>query len=129
MVVVENFISPAVLAGAQEGARRIYKEGRLQNSANQTTVRQDTICWVRASDGVGEGSDVEQLHPALLECLANLRGIAQELETLNYGRSKNHKVAKQAQLSRYAADGTQSYRPHRDASTTDNIWGMGLLGW
>jgi len=128
LVVIEDVIPHDILRGAQNGAQAIFQEGRLECSANASTVRQDQICWIRASDGITDDK-VEKLNPAMLFCLEFLRGIALDLETSKYTRSKNHKVAQQAQLSRYSADGLQSYRPHRDASTTDNVWDMGLLGW
>lgn len=131
-VVVRNILSEKAIADAQSGTRKVRDQGRMKASTNDKSTRQDNICWVRASDGFESSSahkDCGRLNDGLLYCIELLRGVAGQLEKLDYTRSINLRVPKQCQLACYDSDGKARYKAHRDASVNDSIFDMGLLGW
>ena len=131
--VINNVLNPMELTQARLGARAIFDEGRMDVSANDKSVRQDRICWLRESDGTpladGALANVQQISPAMIHCIGFLRGIAGQLQRQKYSRSSNHYVPKQLQLARYSGEGNQSYSAHRDAASKTDFWKVGLLGW
>ena len=61
-------------------------------TANKKTVRQDRVCWIRASDGLDNDDKSEPLPLCLLEGISLLQEIGIFLERAGYSRSSNHKV-------------------------------------
>jgi hypothetical protein len=131
IIEINNVLSPGDLKSSREGAISIYDEGRMKKSLNDSSVRQDDICWIREDDGMeNKGtSTVKLLNPTLLNSLFLIRHIAKDMESMGYNRSINHKVAKQCQLSRYSGGGEAIYRPHRDAASSSNFWEIGIKEW
>lgn len=135
VVVVRNVLTGAELSLARTHAMEVIEEGRLQTvTGNAADVRQDTVCFVRQSDGTeGAVDDETRLHKTLgtglSSCISMLRGTVSQLEELGYSRSVRHRVPMQCQLAQYAGNGTASYVAHRDAAADDNFYEVGLLGW
>ena len=103
--VLHNVLTPVEVKSAHKGCKAIHHEGRLQPTDNESSVRQDLICWVRESDGITDAvatvnDSFNELEPGLLHCVKLLRSLPRDLETLDYCRSSNHYVPKQCQLSR-----------------------------
>lgn len=135
LLVIKNVLSDAQLACARTAAQLVVNEGRLDTvEGNAADVRQDTVCFVRASDGtVSAGDETARKHnvlgAGLSHCIEMLRGTTTQLERLGYARSAEHRVPLQCQLAQYAGNGRASYMAHRDAAADNNFYQVGLLGW
>jgi hypothetical protein len=135
LLVIKNVLSDVQLADARAAAQLVVNEGRLDTVVgNAADVRQDTVCFVRASDGTITAGDKKAreyntLGPGLSQCIEMLRGTPTQLERLGYDRSTQHRVPLQCQLAQYAGNGRALYMAHRDAAADDNFFEVGLLGW
>jgi hypothetical protein len=135
MLVIPNILSAAELKDARTSVQRLVAEGRMLGAGDDmATIRHDSTCFIRATDGTSAAATTEQrgraeLGGGLLRCIALLRGATTRLEALGYSRSTNHRVPLQCQLALYAGDGHASYVAHRDAADEDDFFQVGLLAW
>ena len=135
VVVVKNVLSQVDLKSARQAALSVISDGRLEIvTGNLSSVRQDTVCFVRQTDGTSEAHNTDAAaHNTLGEgldfCIELLRGTTSHLESLGYKRSTDHRVPMQCQLAQYIGNGEASYTAHRDAAPDDNFYDVGLLGW
>ena len=121
MVVIDNVLSEAELRCARENVKAL--RSHMEESGNDTSVRQDMILSVRESDRL-DGRDHGD---ALVHCIRLLRGIPYLLGKCDYSASHSHIVPRQCQLSRYEPDGS-IYVRHLDRCNS-TLQEMGLLGW
>ena len=131
-VVLHNALSPPQL----EAARLDVQKLRYSSSAhgNEDSVRGDSICWVRETDGTESNAATaspqkDQPHgDGLYHAIKLVRSIAYCLEHHGYTRSHAHRVPQQCQLSCYEGDSRQRYRRHLD-TCLDTVYDMGLFNW
>ena len=135
VLVLKDVLTKKELVAAREGAQKVIENGRLHTViGNAADVRQDTVCFIRETDGTKAATDddaraYKTITIGLNRCIEMLRGTTTRLEALGYHRSIHHRVPLQCQLAQYAGNGHASYLAHRDAAADNNFFQVGLLGW
>lgn len=135
MVVLRNVLSKAQLKGVRDEISMSTIPWKQHD--NDDDVRQDSVCWVRESDGqnsdlgltngVKERARRQQHGDGMIHCIKLLRGVPFLLERHGYETSNSYVVPRQCQLSRYLPGGA-GYVRHLDRCVS-TLQEMGLLGW
>ena len=136
-LIIKNALPIEEIAQIKLDIIELGNQGRMSSGSDNASgvgTRNDSICWIRASDGTSDGASEEsrgycKIPPGLLKCIALLRGTTFNLEYCGYNRSNNHKIPQQLQIGRFSGDMKSIYKAHRDSSANDNFWDIGFLGW
>jgi hypothetical protein len=146
IVVIQNAMSPSAVDAARQD---LFEQLHHQNSefsfanksANDISVRQDSIVWVATTTTDCDGEESSRSMPngivgidcdgPLARCLHLVRGVTNALQEQGYNKadsSISYRVPLQCQLAYYPGNQKACYHRHLDA-VTQPISELGLLEW